>query len=205
MIDEVGELVITEPMPSMPVFFWGDEDGSATAPATRALSGDLAPRRLDRDHLARHGDHLRPLGLDDQPRRCPDGHQRDLPRRLRRRRGTRLAGRRCPEAGHRGWMPLFVVLREGVELDDELVDRIRRSIRECSPGTSPRAFAEVPRTLSGKVLEVPVKRILMGDPPRRRRAATPWRTPPPSTTSRSSQAASEQRVRGRVTIPGERA
>ncbi|HEX6115918.1 MAG TPA: acetoacetate--CoA ligase, partial [Solirubrobacterales bacterium] len=67
-----------------------------------------------------------------------------------------------------GWMPLFVVLREGAELDDELVAEIKRRIREqCSPRHVPNevhAIAEVPRTLSGKVLEVPVKRILMGTP-----------------------------------------
>ena len=66
-------------------------------------------------------------------------------------------------------MPLFVVLRAGVELDEELVAEIRRRVREdCSPRHVPsevRAIAEVPRTLSGKVLEVPVKRILMGHPP----------------------------------------
>jgi len=65
-------------------------------------------------------------------------------------------------------MPLFVVLREGVELDDDLVARIKRRIREdCSPRHVPDdviQVAEVPRTLSGKVLEVPVKRILMGVP-----------------------------------------
>lgn len=68
-------------------------------------------------------------------------------------------------------MPLFVVLREDRELDDELVARIKRSIREnCSPRHVPNevfAIDEVPRTLSGKVLEVPVKRILMGTPPER--------------------------------------
>jgi acetoacetyl-CoA synthetase len=65
-------------------------------------------------------------------------------------------------------MPLFVVLREGAELDDELTGEIRRRIRErCSPRHVPDqiyAIAEVPRTLSGKVLEVPVKRILTGTP-----------------------------------------
>ena len=74
-----------------------------------------------------------------------------------------------PRAGEENWMPLFVVLREGAELDDELVAEISRRIREdCSPRHVPseiRAIAEVPRTLSGKVLEVPVKRILMGEPP----------------------------------------
>jgi acetoacetyl-CoA synthetase len=65
-------------------------------------------------------------------------------------------------------MPLFVVLRDGVELDDELVSRIRGRIREdCSPRHVPdeiRAVPAIPRTLSGKVLEVPVKRILTGEP-----------------------------------------
>ncbi len=65
-------------------------------------------------------------------------------------------------------MPLFVVLRAGEELGDDLVGEIRRRIRErCSPRHVPDAVfevAEVPRTLSGKVLEVPVKRILMGTP-----------------------------------------
>ena len=73
-----------------------------------------------------------------------------------------------PRPGTEGWMPLFVVLREGEELSDELVAAIKRSIREsCSPRHVPDeifAIAEVPRTLSGKVLEVPVKRILTGTP-----------------------------------------
>jgi acetoacetyl-CoA synthetase len=66
-------------------------------------------------------------------------------------------------------MPLFVVLREDASLDDDLVAAIRRRVREdCSPRHVPseiRQIAEVPRTLSGKILEVPVKRILTGTPP----------------------------------------
>ncbi len=65
-------------------------------------------------------------------------------------------------------MPLFVVLRDGASLSDDLVAEIRRRVREdCSPRHVPneiRQIAAVPRTLSGKVLEVPVKRILMGTP-----------------------------------------
>ncbi|MCW2993205.1 MAG: acetoacetate--CoA ligase [Conexibacter sp.] len=65
-------------------------------------------------------------------------------------------------------MPLFVVLREGEELTDELTASIKRRIRtDCSPRHVPNEIhqiAEIPRTLSGKVLEVPVKRILMGQP-----------------------------------------
>jgi acetoacetyl-CoA synthetase len=73
-----------------------------------------------------------------------------------------------PRSGTDGWMPLFVVLRDGVSLDDSLVQAIRRRVREdCSPRHVPdeiRQIDEVPRTLSGKALEVPVKRILMGTP-----------------------------------------
>ncbi|MGH2985248.1 MAG: AMP-binding enzyme, partial [Solirubrobacterales bacterium] len=74
-----------------------------------------------------------------------------------------------PRPGTEGWMPLFVVLADGVELGDELKRELGRRIREqCSPRHVPDevyAIAEVPRTLSGKVLEVPVKRILTGTPP----------------------------------------
>jgi acetoacetyl-CoA synthetase len=73
-----------------------------------------------------------------------------------------------PKEGTDGWMPLFLVLREGTELDQELTKEIARRVREqCSPRHVPNevfVIAEVPRTLSGKVLEVPVKRILMGVP-----------------------------------------
>jgi acetoacetyl-CoA synthetase len=74
-----------------------------------------------------------------------------------------------PRSGEESWMALFVVLRDGATLDDELRSSIARRIREdCSPRHVPDdvfAVAEVPRTLSGKVLEVPVKRILAGTPP----------------------------------------
>jgi acetoacetyl-CoA synthetase len=67
------------------------------------------------------------------------------------------------------WMPLFVVLDEGRRLDEEVEQTIRRRIREdCSPRHVPDeivAVEAVPRTLSGKVLEVPVKKVLMGDDP----------------------------------------
>jgi acetoacetyl-CoA synthetase len=73
-----------------------------------------------------------------------------------------------PRAGTEGFMPLFVVLRPGVTLDDELEARIRTRVRsDCSPRHVPDAVLAVPavpRTLSGKALELPVKRILMGQP-----------------------------------------
>ncbi|MGH2936599.1 MAG: AMP-binding enzyme, partial [Solirubrobacterales bacterium] len=74
-----------------------------------------------------------------------------------------------PKEGTDGVIELFVVLREGAELTDELRRQLARSIRErCSPRHVPddvTAIAAVPRTLSGKVVEVPVKRILMGADP----------------------------------------
>ena len=93
-----------------------------------------------------------------------------------------------PRPGTEGWMPLFVVLREGAELDDELPqgDRHagpRATARRATSPTRSSQIAEVPRTLSGKVLEVPVKRILMGTPPRRPPAATRSPTRRRSTTS----------------------
>ena len=74
-----------------------------------------------------------------------------------------------PRQGQENWMPLFVVLREGAELDDDLRKQIAKRVREdCSPRHVPdevHAVKEIPRTLSGKVLEVPVKKILMGTDP----------------------------------------
>jgi acetoacetyl-CoA synthetase len=68
-----------------------------------------------------------------------------------------------------GWMPLFVVLREDATLDDALTKRIAQRVREdCSPRHVPNeahAVPEIPRTLSGKALEIPVKRILAGADP----------------------------------------
>ena len=96
VVEEVGELVITQPMPSMPLYLWGDEDGSPPARVLlRRLPRRLAPRRLDPHHRPRHRGHLRPLGLHDQPRRHPHGHRRDLRRRpVGRLRHGRPGGRR---------------------------------------------------------------------------------------------------------------
>ena len=74
-----------------------------------------------------------------------------------------------PRDGEENFMPLFVVLREGTRLDDERAGRIRTRIREdCYPRHVPNeivAVQEIPRTLSGKVLELPVKKILQGADP----------------------------------------
>ena len=170
VVDEVGELVLTQPMPSMPLRFWGDDDGTRL-------------REAYFDHYPgvwRHGDWIR---ITSRGTAVIYGRSDSTINRGGVRMGTSEIYRAVlavpdvvdalvvdvPRAGEENWMPLFVVLREGAELDDALVAEIRRRVREdCSPRHLPseiRAIAEVPRTLSGKVLEVPVKRILMGQPP----------------------------------------
>jgi acetoacetyl-CoA synthetase len=169
VVGQVGELVITEPMPSMPIRLWGDEDGSRL----RASYFDIFPG------VWRHGDWIE---LTDRGTAVITGRSDATINRGGIRMGTAeiysavLALDEVvdalvvdlPRKGTQGYMPLFVVLRNGVSLDDALVARIRERIREdCSPRHVPdevRSIAEVPRTLSGKVLEVPVKRILSGEP-----------------------------------------
>ena len=137
----------------------------------RDVSRRLAPRRLDRADLARHGDHLRAQRLDDQPRRRAHGHERDLPRRAGARRDRRRARRRRPARG-RGELDGAVrrAARRRRAGRRRSCGAIARRVRsDCSPRHVPDdvyAVAEVPRTLSGKILEVPVKRILAGTPAR---------------------------------------
>jgi len=169
VIDEVGELVVTEPMPSMPVFFWGDPDGSRYR----------ASYFVHYPGVWRHGDWIE---ITTRGTAVIYGRSDSTINRSGIRMGTSEIYRAVlgvdaivdalvvdvPRPGTEGWMPLFVVLREGAELDDELRKEIARRIRSaCSPRHVPDevfAIAAVPRTLSGKVLEVPVKRILMGTP-----------------------------------------
>ncbi len=166
----VGELVITQPMPSMPIFLWGDEDGERL----RESYFSMYPG------IWRHGDWIE---VTDRGTVIIYGRSDSTINRGGVRMGTAEIYRAVlavdevvdalvidlPREGTDGWMPLFVVLREGVTLDDALTKQIRTRVREdCSPRHIPnevRQIAAVPRTLSGKVLEVPVKRILMGTPP----------------------------------------
>jgi acetoacetyl-CoA synthetase len=174
--DAVGELVITKPMPSMPLFFWGDEDGARL----RESYFTMYPG------VWRHGDWIR---ITPRGGAVIYGRSDSTINRLGVRMGTSeiyraagsveevldalvvdIPGKQIGSHPPELQMVLFVVLRDGVELTDELAAQIKRKIREdCSPRHVPneiRQIAEVPRTLSGKVLEVPVKRILMGAPVR---------------------------------------
>jgi acetoacetyl-CoA synthetase len=170
VIDEVGELVITEPMPSMPIYFWDDPDGERL----RESYFSMFPG------VWRHGDWIR---ITPRGGAVIYGRSDSTINRQGVRMGTSEIYRAAaaveevldtlvvdvPRADGELSMILFVTLREGVVLDDELAARIKRRIREdCSPRHVPnevRQIQEVPRTLSGKVLEVPVKRILMGADP----------------------------------------
>ena len=170
LVDEVGELVVTQPMPSMPIYLWGDEDGSRL----RESYYEMYPG------VWRHGDWIE---ITSRGTAIISGRSDSTINRGGVRMGTAEIYRAVLEVdevvdalvidlpgenGGENWMPLFVVLRDGVELDDELAARIRRRVREdCSPRHVPnevRQIDAVPRTLSGKVLEIPVKRILMGSP-----------------------------------------
>ncbi len=179
LIDEVGELVLTQPLPSMPLYFWGedppDRDGHG-GERYRESYFSVYPG------IWRHGDWIR---ITSRGGAVIYGRSDSTINRQGVRMGTseiyRAAGaveevldalvvdvpRR--EGDGELWMVLFVVLGDGAVLDDELRAKIARRIREdCSPRHVPNEILqveEVPRTLSGKVLEVPVKKILMGTPP----------------------------------------
>ncbi|MDP1850414.1 MAG: acetoacetate--CoA ligase [Solirubrobacteraceae bacterium] len=167
LVDEVGELVITQPMPSMPLGFWNDPDGERLREAYFAMYPGIW----------RHGD-----WIEITPRGTAVIHGRSDS--TINRGGVRMgtseiysAVLACDEIVDAlvvdvdGWMALFVVLRPDASLDGALRGALARRIREdCSPRHVPDdvfAVAEVPRTLSGKLLEVPVKRILAGVAPER--------------------------------------
>jgi acetoacetyl-CoA synthetase len=174
LTDEVGELVITEPMPSMPLFFWNDPDDERLRESYFAMYPGVW----------RHGDWIR---ITPHGGAVIYGRSDSTINRQGVRMGTSEIYRAVatvpevmdalvidvPRGGGRSegelWMGLFVVLREGAKLDEDLKQTIKRRIREdCSPRhvhNEILQIEEVPRTLSGKVLEVPVKKILMGTPP----------------------------------------
>ena len=170
LVDAVGELVITEPMPSMPLFFWGDDSGERY----REAYFEMFPG------VWRHGDWIK---ITSRGTAVIYGRSDSTINRGGVRMGTSEIYRTVlaldevvdalvvdlPRAGTDGWISLFVVLRPGASLTPELEGAIRARLRaDCSPRHVPdeiRQIGEVPRTLSGKVLEVPVKRILMGAAP----------------------------------------
>lgn len=206
LIDEVGELVCTKPMPSMPLYLWGDEDdgplydgpldadGAAPAGGRAAglgHSGAATGRRLHDSYFDmypgvwRHGDWIRivphaPAGASGA---IIYGRSDATINRHGLRMGTSelyRAVEALPEVldslvvdleylGRESWMPLFVVLRPQFTLDDAMVARIKAAVRVAlSPRHVPNEIFQVtaiPRTLSGKKMELPVKKLLMGADP----------------------------------------
>ncbi|GLW95977.1 acetoacetate--CoA ligase [Microtetraspora sp. NBRC 16547] len=169
VIGEVGELVVTAPMPSMPVMFWNDPSGDRYRESYFA----------DYPGVWRHGDWIKIL---------PDGgcviygRSDSTLNRGGVRMGTsefyRVVERfdeiedslviDTGQLGEDGHLLLYVTLAPGAELSDELVARLRTALRtELSPRHVPDEFHRVPgipKTLSGKKLEVPVRKILLGTP-----------------------------------------
>lgn len=165
--DEVGELVITKPMPSMPVCFWNDPDKQRYYDSYF----DMFPGYW------RHGDWIRftPRGTS-----IIYGRSDSTINRFGIRMGTAEIYRvveTLPEVrdslvvdleylGRESFMPLFVVLHEGQTLNEDLEKRIKEQVRtKASPRHVPNVVYQVdaiPRTLTGKKMEVPVRRLLLG-------------------------------------------
>jgi acetoacetyl-CoA synthetase len=164
---EVGELVITKPMPSMPVAFWNDADGSRYRSAyfemfpgvwrhgdwiTITDHGSIIVHGRSDSTLNRHGIRMGSADIYQAVERLPEIAE------------ALVIGAEQPDGGY--WMPLFVVLADQAELTDELRDRIKRTIRdEVSPRHVPDEIIVapgVPHTRTGKKLEVPIKKLLQG-------------------------------------------
>ncbi|AOW92066.1 acetoacetate--CoA ligase [Rhodococcus sp. WMMA185] len=170
--DEVGELVITGPMPSMPVSFWNDPDGKRY----REAYFDFIPG------VWRHGDWITITGrgtvqmhgrsdstLNRNGIRMGSADIYQVVEKIPEIAEALVIGVDLEDGGY--WMPLFVVLVGDAELDEDLKDRIRGAIREqVSPRHVPDdiiAAPGIPHTRTGKKLEVPLKRILQGADVRR--------------------------------------
>ncbi|MCO5998818.1 acetoacetate--CoA ligase [Actinoallomurus rhizosphaericola] len=169
VVDEVGELVLTAPMPSMPIYFWNDEDGERYRDSYFGVY----------EGVWRHGDWIKVL---------PDGgcviygRSDSTLNRGGVRMGTadfyrvvegfdEIADSLVVDTGQlgaEGRLLLYVQLAEGADLSEDLVGRLRAALRSTlSPRHVPdeiRVVPGVPRTLSGKKLEVPVRKILLGTP-----------------------------------------
>ncbi len=174
VVGQPGELVLTEPMPSMPVCFWNDPDGSRYRSAYFEKYGDATAgvwchgdwaTITERGSIVVHG--RSDATLNRMGVRMGSAEIYTAVETLPQVRDCLVVGVEQDDGGY--WMPLFVQLADGVVLDDELRARITAAIRA---GASPRhvpddivAVPGIPRTMTGKRLEIPVKRILLGAAP----------------------------------------
>ncbi|MBV7706599.1 acetoacetate--CoA ligase [Nocardia nova] len=169
---EVGELVITAPMPSMPVSFWHDPDGTRYRAAyfemfpgvwrhgdwiTVTDHGSIVVHGRSDSTLNRHGIRMGSADIYQAVEQLPEIAE------------ALVIGAEQPDGGY--WMPLFVTLAPGAELTDELKQRINATIRaEVSPRHVPDeiiAAPGIPHTRTGKKLEVPIKKLFQGADPDR--------------------------------------
>ena len=168
-IDEIGELVITEPMPSMPIYFWNDANNERY----KASYFDVYPG------IWRHGDFLK---ITSRGSAIIYGRSDATINRSGIRMGTSEIYSslenvsevldslvvEIPLPNGQSYMPLFVVLKDSADLSEDVKKRINDAIRQnSSPRHVPNDIfqvSELPKTLSGKKLEVPIKKILMGTP-----------------------------------------
>ncbi len=169
VIDEVGEMVITKPMPSMPIYFWNDADGQ------RYLGSyfDTYPG------IWRHGDWVEVTSrgtliiygrsdatLNRQGVRIGTSEIYSALLKVAEVKDSLIVN--LEMAGGRHYMPLFVILEEGEELTEALKKKINQTLKtEYSPRHVPDEIIEVPDipyTISGKKMEAPVKKILLGRP-----------------------------------------
>jgi acetoacetyl-CoA synthetase len=169
VVDEVGEMVVTKPMPSMPVFFYNDPD----------FSRYRASYFEDYPGIWRHGDFLKitPRGgvvilgrsdatLNRQGVRIGTAEIYRAVEAVPAVRDSLVVHLERPDGSE--FMPLFVVLNEGEMLSNRLISSLKTEIRrQYSPRHVPDAVVAapgVPYTLSGKKMELPVKKILLGQP-----------------------------------------
>jgi acetoacetyl-CoA synthetase len=169
VVDELGEMVITAPMPSMPIGFWGDADGSryedayfTTFPGvwrhgdwiTITRFGTCVVHGRSDSTINRGGVRMGSADIYQVVDAFPEVES------------SLVIGAELPDGDY--FMPLFVVLKDGSVLDDGLVERIRAAIRrDVSPRHVPDTIVvapDVPTTRTGKRLEVPIKRLLQGAP-----------------------------------------
>ncbi|MDD0813265.1 acetoacetate--CoA ligase [Curvibacter sp. HBC28] len=178
VIDEVGELVCVNPLPSMPLYFWGDDDGSRLRESYFETFQDAAGQPV-----WRHGDWLRLVPRPEAIGGVIYGRSDATINRQGVRMGTAELYRVVEQLeevadslvvdleylGQPSWMALFVQLRPGLTLDEPLRQRIRQALRS---GLSVRHVPDdivqvgaIPRTITGKKLELPVKKLMLGHAP----------------------------------------
>jgi len=166
--DEVGEMVITKPMPSMPIYFWNDKNGERYKDSYFTYFEGVW-RHGDWINISQESKGLVILGRSDA---------------TLNRHGVRIGTAEIYRAidmipeikdslivnleleGGKHFMPLFVLMNDGIELDEEVKNKIKTTLKkEYTPRHVPDAIVEVkdlPYTISGKKMEAPVKKILLG-------------------------------------------